>query len=50
MKVGSNITFILKEPSGKLRYDTIDACREPIDRVHTFSFCPKKKEGRESFV
>ena len=40
MKLGSNITFILKEPSGKLHYSHIDSCREPLDRPHKFKICP----------
>jgi hypothetical protein len=41
MTIGSNITFILKDPSGRMHYEYVDAEREPIDRIHRFTFCPK---------
>ena len=42
---GSNVTFIMKEPSGKLLYEHIDATREPIDIPHNFKICPEKKKA-----
>ena len=40
MRCGSNITFLLKDPTGKLNYEHIDSCREPIMEPHRFSFRP----------
>lgn len=42
MKAGSNITFIMRLPSSKLIYNTVDAARESIDRVHKFKICPSR--------
>ena len=40
MRQGTNVTFILKEPSGKLHYERIDPRFEPLDVIHRFSICP----------
>lgn len=44
---GSNVTFIVKNPRGRLHYEHINACEEPIDRVHDFKICPKEDLNKE---
>ena len=46
---GSNVTFVMKDPTGAMHYEVIDACRESIDRPHDFKFCPNKDQS-DSFT
>jgi hypothetical protein len=43
MLAGSNVTFILKEPSGALHYELVNSCIEPINTSHDFTFCPNSQ-------